>query len=830
MLTGAMRLPMRRQRLSPSAPPRGPGALAGLCGLAALGALIVATSGCTDESDRVRLFRALPLAPSYTEAMVADLQVLGPTVVDAGTNFSVYSANATRLEVLLFDDPDSPRPTRQFEMVRFGDVWNVYVEGIGYGQHYGYVAWGPNWPHVDSWLPGRIDGFRADVDAFGNRFNPNKLLIDPYAKAVHRDHRWDWGSLATGPARTESTYQAAAKSVVVRSRYVWSEHEAHWRAYRADRDAPGNGWHEQIVYEVHAKGLTADPASGVQHPGTYRGVGEMADYLADLGITAVELLPIHEKPLDGGYWGYQNISYFAPEFSYAARQDALEIIDEFKWMVDQLHQRGIEVWIDVVYNHTGEGGLWREKLQHSDVDLDPVTSSDLANFEPKEVVGLYSFRGLDNASYYALSEDKQTYWYATGVGNQTRSNHRPFRQLILDSLRWYVEELHVDGFRFDLAPALGARDLDYQRWDDSGDTILEDVINDPVFLANNTRMVSEPWAAGGDYGFMLGAFPAAEGEPGVGWYEWNSHYRDWWRSFVNFDDFRLNSREGSADGGFTLTGSEGLFAWNGRRPYHTVNFVTCHDGFTLYDLFTYNEKRNGCGPLNPVCCTAPLSVWCDTDSGEEHNRSRDWGADNEAFKRQQMRNLFVALMISHGTPMLYGGDEWMRTQLGNNNAYSTMADNPANWFQWGSWRASEPRVRMHDFVRGIIRFRKDRLGKLSPTTYGGGAPFAWKSAGNTEPPDWNSRHIMIHYYDETGGPELAILINMERHDTTFTLPGGRAWSRLVDTQSWFDDAGFFAETGASPQASWNVSLDDPPLVDDAYVAKGSSIVILEARP
>ena len=785
--------------------------------------------GCSADEGGASLFKASPMAPSLTESGIEALDHLGPTVVDKGTNFGVYSEHATRVELLLFDDPEATRATRQFEMARFGDVWNVYVEGIGNGQHYGFIAFGPNWPYVEDWIPGKIDGFLADVDADGNRFNPNKLLIDPYAKAIHRDHDWAQASLATGPSRTESTYGAASKSVVLVDDYVWSEAEAAYQARRRDPGSDHPDWHEQIIYEVHLKGFTADPASGVDHPGTFRGMAEKADYFAELGVTAVELLPVQEKPLDGGYWGYQTIQYFAPEFSYSSTRDARKITSEFKAMVDALHQRGIEVYIDVVYNHSGEGGLWREKLQSDDFDVDPTTSADLVNFDPKEVAGLYSFRGLDNQAYYALTDDKQNYWQATGVGNQMRCNHTPFRRLVIDSLRYFVEELHVDGFRFDLAPALGAEDLNYQAWDASGDTVLEDIINDPVLKAHRTRIIAEPWAAGGDYGWKLGGFPSeADGDGSVGWYEWNARFRDWWRSFLNEDEFKLNSLVGDADGGFTLTGSDRYFNWNGRRPYHSVNFLTVHDGFTLYDLFTYNQKQNGCGPLNPTCCEDEFSAWCDVDSGENHNRSRDWGSDNEPFKRQQMRNAFVAMMVAHGTPMILGGDEWMRTQLGNNNAYSTGADNPFNWFEWGKWQAADERVRMFDFVSKLTRFRKARVGKLSPTQYGEGAAFAWKSADNTDTPGWDGRHVMIHYYDDTAGPELLILVNMERGDVAFTLPEGRSWGRLIDTQAWFDD-GYLAEADVDARRSHNITVDAPEMVGGSYTAVGSSLVVLEAQ-
>ena len=793
--------------------------------------------GCKDD-ETPRLYHTEPRAPSLSEDALIALDHLGPTLIDDGVNFSVYSANATRMDLLLFDDPEADQPSQQFEMVRFGETFNLHVEGVGLGQHYGFVAWGSNWTEHKDWFPGSIDGFIADVDEQGSRFNPNKLLMDPYAKAFHRDHDWSRGSTASGPARTQSTWGAAAKSVVIDSSYSWSEEEAVWRSGRSDGTLAGHDWNQLVIYEVHPKGFTADPSSGVDHPGTFRGVGEKAAYLADLGINAVELLPVHEKPLDGGYWGYNNLSFFAPELSYSSSSDPRDVIDEFKWMVDQLHQHGIEVLVDVVHNHTGEGGLWRERIYQDDSSLDPGTDSTWHNFDPHEVAGIYSYRGLDNASWYALDEGGLTYWNNTGVGNQTRPNHTPMRRLLMDSLRFYVEELHVDGFRFDLAPILGEIDGDYNNWADPSTTVLQDIIDDPVLQANATRIIAEPWSAGGSYNPVLGQFPQASDAPGVAWAEWNARFRDWWRSFVNFDDWQLSSPEAEIDGGGTLTGSAALYQEGDRRPYHSVNFVTIHDGFTMFDLLSYEQKQNGCGPLNPVCCDDPTSSWCELESGEDHNRSRNWGSDTtgEALKRQMMRNFFTAMMLSHGTPMLLGGDEWMRTQHGNNNAYSSGADNEFNWFQWGTWQQDNERRRMHDFVRSVIQLRKEHGYALAPTEYGAGAPFAWKSAANTDQVDWNSRHLMLHYYDPTAGPELAILINMQRDPVEFTLPEGRTWRRLLDTQRWFDldddssDEDFFDVSSADPLVSHNISLDASEDVGATYLAQDSSIVVLEAAP
>jgi glycogen operon protein len=797
-----------------------------------LAALLLATlfvSGACTPDDTAKLYHTEPHAPSLDPDAIANLDHLGPTIIDRGVNFGVYSERATRIDLLLFEDPESSRPVRQFTLDRFGDVWNLYVEGVGVGQHYGYVAWGPNWPEHPDFFPGSIHGFISDVDVDGNRFNPNKLLTDPYAKAVHRDHNWTAGSNASGPGRTDSTYDAAAKSVVWAPHYPWSDNEAAWRATREDADAPGHGWNDLVVYEVHPKGFTASPASGVDHPGTYLGFAEKADYLADLGITAVEMMPIHEKPLNGGYWGYMTLNFFAPEHSYAFDRDPRDVIAEFKHMVDELHKRDIEVIIDVVYNHTGEGGLWREKIEQDDVDLDPFTSGALANFDPKEVASLYSFRGLDNHAYYALAPDNQTYWNNTGVGNETRANHTPMTRLILDSLRFYVEELHVDGFRFDLAPILGERDYDYNNWDEVERTVLQAIIDDPVLQKYNTRIIAEPWAAGGNESFKLGAFPPASGDAGaagVGWFEWNAYFRDWWRAFLNDDAWLLSSREGPADGGFTMTGSFDLFAHNQRRPYHSVNFLTVHDGFTLYDVFSYDTKRNACGPLNPVCCDEPFSPFCDRDSGENNNRSRNWG--DEDFKRQQIRNSFAALMLSHGTPLILGGDEWMRTQLGNNNAYSTGADNEFNWFDWGSWQASDERTRMHDFVRGVIALRKELSHAFAPSEYGASAPFAFKAPDNTDAVNFDGRALMIHYYDDSAGAELLILLNMDRGATIdFTLPAGRSWQRRLDTQGYFDTL-YLGETGADPRVSHNVFAPGDVIPTASYGASPNSIVILEA--
>ncbi len=783
-----------------------------------------------------------------SEQDIANLVFLGPSLLSdkagsfRGVNFSVYSRRAEKVRLLLFDDPEAPRATREFDMKRLGDVWNLFVEGVGIGQHYGYIAWGPNWQFEERWYPGSVHGFFADVDVAGNRFNPNKLLMDPYCKAVHRDHDWGKGSLGTGPHRIQSTFAAAAKCTVVESVYQWSEPENEWRRRRAEQ---GQDWSQVVLYEVHPKGFTANSASGVEHPGTFRGFGEKADYLKDLGITAVELLPPGEKPADGGYWGYNTLNFFAPEISFSSRREREEVIDEFKWMVEQLHERGIEVILDVVYNHTGEGGLWREMIFNHRDDKDPTP------LDPEETASLFSYRGLDNDAYYALvPSNRRQYRNESGVGNTTRCNNLPMKRLIIDSLRWWVEEMHVDGFRFDLAPLLGMKD-EGNEWVPTA-SVLQEIVDDPVLRRHNTRIIAEPWAAGGmkshlpwDSGFMLGFFPSSTKETGHGWGEWNAFFRDWWRSFVNEDvpagfvagdwlqpgKTNWEAERIGVDGGKVLTGSTELFAWNGRRPYHSINFITCHDGMTLYDLVTFPAKRNGCSPLNPICCDKPNSPWCVAaeKSGEDNNRSRDWGS--EEMKRQQMRNFFVAMMVSHGTPMILGGDEWMRTQLGNNNAYTDWSDNAYNWYDWGAYEAKDERHRMVDFVRRLIQFRKAHAYAFAPAEYGKGAPFAWKTPENNDMGggDWGGRRLMVHYHDRTSGPELAILVNMDDGQHPFTLPAGKNWRRVLDTQSYFDRPEFLAEKGLAPRSSANISTDAPEaLTEDSYGVAGRSIVVLEA--
>ena len=838
--------------------------------LALVAGLLCATvTVCTcDDSDKVRVFDSSPLAPSYSKLTSNDyFDILGATIIDKGVNFAVYSKNATRIEVLIFDseNPDTDQPLIHIPMIKDenSNIWTLYVQGIGVGTHYGYIAFGPNWPYDPEFFSKRgATGFITDCDANGNRFNPNKLLIDPYTRRIHRDFDWGSGNPASGTARDVNDWKAAAKSVVIKSEYVWSDNEAKWRENRMKGDAfLGHGVNDAIYYEAHPKGFTMK-AIDISNPGTWKGIGEKAQYLADLGITALELMPVAEKPDDGTYWGYNTIAFFAPEqrFATSINQKRINgVHDEFKEMVDKLHQAGIEVILDVVYNHTGEGGFWRSKIGSNDFDY-----GTQSNFDDATAATIYSFRGLDNSEYYHLTElngsPNSGYLDQTGVGNQMRTNNKPFRRFILDNLRFWVNEMHVDGFRFDLASILGVDDANV--WGDNGywfnfakNTVLQDIIDDPELAKYNTRFIAEPWDIAH---YAIGGFPVSSKGDKRAWSEWNGRFRDMVRRFVNWDDPRLNSDdtippywEGGLTMGDLLTGSSKMFGDDGRRPYNSVNFITAHDGFTLYDLVTYRNKKNGCGILNPICCKDRYNAFCDFTSGaKDDNYSRPWCAEgqsdamendhvnsmgvcehnkDEITKRQMIRNFFAFMMISHGSPMLLGGDEYMRTQFGNNNAYSDSADNEFNWFRWGDWLSDNAAVRMHHFVRDLIKIRKTFRVHLSPTEYSSQYFQWWNPTGKTDSDVWSGKSIAMYYPKRDETPELFVIINMETSDVNFPLPDGD-WKVLADTQSYYDYDVFNNDPSLDKAATYNSNVDEGiNTVRSTYGAKSRTIVILTKK-
>ncbi|MGD1804785.1 glycogen debranching protein GlgX [Dapis sp. BLCC M126] len=562
---------------------------------------------------------------------------LGASWDGKGTNFAIFSENATSVELCLFDKQNKETRLALTEVSNF--VWHGYVPGIGPGQRYGFRVHGPYEPYQ------------------GHRFNPHKLLIDPYAKAIDGDilygeeiFAYSWDNPEKDLACTlDDDAHLMPKSVVIDERFDWGNDQL-----------LNISNHDTIIYEIHLRGFTKlHPDIPENLRGTYAGLAHprAIAYLQSLGITAVELMPVHhflrypghlvDKELSN-YWGYDSINYFAPYSGYSSSGKTGEQVREFKKMVKALHNAGIEVILDVVYNHTGEGNHFGPTL---------------------------SFRGIDNAAYYRLVEDDPRYYMDfTGCGNSLNVRHPQVLKLIMDSLRYWVTEMHVDGFRFDLASAL-AREL-YEV--DSLAAFFDIVHQDPVI--SNVKLIAEPWDVG-EGGYQVGNFPLL-------WSEWNGKYRDAVR------DFWRGEEETLAEFAYRFTGSSDLYASNGRLPHASINFITAHDGFTLNDLVSYNEKHNEANGE-------------DNNDGEEHNRS--WNCEEEGetddpdiliLRNRQRRNFLVTLMLSQGVPMLLGGDEFGRTQKGNNNAYCQ--DNEISWLDWNLQVENSDLL---DFTRQLIYFR-----------------------------------------------------------------------------------------------------------------------------
>ncbi len=556
-----------------------------------------------------------------------------------GVNFSFFAKHATAVELCLFDSdqPDSPEERILLEE-RTHECWHVYLPDIRPGQLYGYRVIGPFDPHQ------------------GHRFNANKLLLDPYAKAISGVFPWCNENLAYDPSDPKldlsfSSIDNAAcvpKSVVVDPAYDW------------EGDRPPNiPYHKTILYETHAKGFTQlNRKIPEEIRGTYAGLAhpESISYFKDLGITAVELLPIHHHTIDRhlaeneliNYWGYNTIGFFAPDVRYSSSGGKGQQVREFKDMVKAFHRAGLEVILDVVYNHTGEGD---------------------------EAGPTLSFRGIDNSSYYRLKEyDKRLYMDYTGTGNTMNAQLPNVLQLIMDSLRYWITEMHIDGFRFDLAAALAREFHDVNKLSAFFDIIHQD----PVI--SRVKLIAEPWDIG-EGGYQVGNFPA-------GWAEWNGKYRDCLRDYWRGGESML--------GEFAqrLSGSSDLYRDDYRTPTASINFITAHDGFTLQDLVSYNSKHNNANKEQ-------------NRDGEEHNRSWNCGAEGPSqnneinrLRAKQKRNFMASLLLSQGVPMLLGGDELGRTQQGNNNAYCQ--DNEITWYDWEN--IDEDQLR---FTRSLIQLRKE---------------------------------------------------------------------------------------------------------------------------
>jgi glycogen operon protein len=664
---------------------------------------------------------------------------LGAQFDGYGTNFAVYSGVAERVELCLFD-PDETR----IELSRgIGQIWHAYLPQLGPGMRYGFRVHGP-------WDPAR-----------GLRCNPNKLLVDPYARAISEGLSWgpalrgDQGNDQSGEMSTEDSAPHTLRSVVVQPYFDWGN----------DRrlEIP---WNETVIYETHVKGLTMrHPDVPEQLRGTYAGLAHPAiiKHFTSLGVTAVELLPIHAFVHDGfllerglrNYWGYHSIGYFAPHPEYASVRGASGAVAEVKHMIRTLHQHGIEVILDVVYNHTAEGN-------HEGPTL--------------------SLRGLDNMTYYRLVEgDLAHYMDYTGTGNtlQMRSPHT--LQLVMDSLRYWIEEMHVDGFRFDLASALARGLHEVDRLGAFFDLIQQD----PV--VSRVKLIAEPWDVG-DGGYQVGNFPPL-------WSEWNGKYRDWIRDYWRGEPRSLPEL------GSRITGSSDLYQQGGRFPHASINFVTAHDGFTLRDLVSYNEKHNAANGE-------------DSRDGESHNRSWNCGVEGpsddpkvSALRRRQQRNFLATMFLSQGVPMLLGGDELGRTQGGNNNAYCQ--DNEVSWFDWASADGDllEFTRRLAELRRRHPAFRRRGWFQGRPIRHGAGAPLpdvAWLTPDGTEMNDehWDtdlSRSLQVFLDghgilvpDERGEPILddtfLIIFHAGPDDCRVVLPEpkwGKVWRRVMDTERGF---------------------------------------------
>jgi glycogen operon protein len=683
---------------------------------------------------------------------------LGASWDGAGVNFALFSEHATKVELCLFEHAEAPHETIRITLPdQTEQVWHGYLPDVRPGQVYGYRVHGPYDPKA------------------GHRFNPNKIVLDPYAKAIGRNVQWSdemFGYKIGDPAEDLSVDDRdnaamAPLAVVVDPAFTWGD----------DRP-PRIPWHKTIIYEMHVKGFSKRmPEVPEELRGTYTALTTepVLRHLRELGVTAVELLPVHhhvddrhlvEKKLSN-YWGYNTLAFLAPHSGYTAAGPALESVREFKMMVRALHAAGLEVILDVVYNHTAEGNHMGPTL---------------------------SFRGIDNATYYRLVTDEPRYYMDyTGCGNTLNMRSPRVLQLIMDSLRYWVLEMHVDGFRFDLASAL-AREL--HEVDKLG-AFFDIIHQDPVL--SQVKLIAEPWDLG-EGGYMVGNFP-------VLWTEWNGKYRDCVRRFWKGDG------GASAEFAYRLCGSSDLYEHSGRRPYASVNFITCHDGFTLNDLVSYNGKHNDANGE-------------DNRDGNNDNLSWNCGVegptDDAAVRRlreRQKRNFLATLLLSQGVPMLLAGDELGHSQRGNNNAYCQDSD-----ISWINWELSQEDKELLDFVRELIQFRKQQPVLKRRKFFQGrsirGAEIkdvTWFDPSEKEMNDqgWNAGFVrclgvlwagdVIEDVDETGqrieGETLLILLNAHHEPIPFQLPAHdheARWQLILDTARPNGDNASSGATASEP--------------------------------
>jgi isoamylase len=668
---------------------------------------------------------------------------LGATWDGAGVNFALFSDHATGVELCLFDPASPGSETQRIPLVeRTDQVWHVYLPVGRPGLLYGYRVDGPSDPSA------------------GHRFNPRKLLLDPYAKAITGAIEWSdaiFGYRVGDPEADLSrddrdSAPFVPKSVVVDSAFTWGD------------DRPlHTPWHLTVIYETHVKGFTArNPAVPKELRGTYAGLASPAsiEYLNRLGVTAVELMPVHHFVRDRhlvergltNYWGYNTLGFFAPHSRYASEGVRGEQVREFKQMVKALHRAGIEVILDVVYNHTAEGN-----------HLGPTLC----------------FRGIDNAAYYRLTDDRRFYMDYTGCGNTLDMTHPRCVQLLMDSLRYWVTEMHVDGFRFDLASALARELHEVDRLSSFFDVIHQD----PVI--SQVKLIAEPWDLG-EGGYQVGNFPP-------GWAEWNGRYRDTLRRYWKGDPGQV------ADLAYRLTGSSDLYESDGRRPSASINFVTAHDGFTLLDLVSYNDKHNEANGEDNRDGTADNLSWnCGVEGPTDDPAVT-------ALRTRMIRNFLATLFLSQGVPMLLSGDEVARTQLGNNNAYCQ--DNELSWVNWTLSRAARAQLA---FTQRLIRlrlahpvFHRRRFFQGRRIEGSEVKDLSWFRPDGKEmtEEEWTNGFTRclglrlagdaIEEVDQEGHPirddTFLLLLNAHHEPIAFVLPAHRArlrWDLVLDTRDW----------------------------------------------
>lgn len=691
---------------------------------------------------------------------------LGPSYDFKQSNvvFRVYSSRATRIEVDLYTTPmnssevlsvplNADTSTNVFSVSI--PIATLQASGISGPVYYGYRAWGPNWPYSSNWTKGSGVGFIADVDAQGNRFNPNKLLIDPYAREISHDPvnaTWTDGTVYASGA----TYRNLDSGNVGPKSILWMP------AGQSVGVKPTRAQKDDIIYEVNLRGLTKNDSSippGLQ--GTYAGAALKAGYLASLGITAVELLPVQELQNDAndntpnstsgqGYWGYGTLNYFAPDRRYSSNKAAGGPTSEFQGMVKAFHDQGLKVYIDVVYNHTGEGSAWNP--------------SDITTYN------VLSWRGFDNPTYYELTSDMQYSWDNTGTGGNYNTYNTVAQNLIVNSLAYWRDTMGVDGFRFDLAPVLGnictAGCFNFSSSDSNTAMrrILQELPQRPATGGSGIDLYAEPWALGGN-SYQLGGFPA-------GWSEWNGSYRDLLRQAqngLNVDSVttgQLATR---------FAGSSDLF--QGRSPWNSTNIIVVHDGFTLKDLYSCNGPNNNQPwPYGP------------SDGGNSTNYSWDQGG-TAAAQRSAARVGFAFLMLSAGTPLMTGGDEYLRGLQCNNNPYNV--NSIANWL---SYAPTSDQSNFNAFVTSMIAFRKAHAA-LRPLNFYSPSQLAWWTpAGTTADASYfdNGNNHAIAYQLNGGAlsdsyASLYVAYNAWKDTVNFTLPspgGGTNWYRVVDTCGW----------------------------------------------